>query len=166
MKKLLILFGVLTSSVIGFANNEISAEEKLEITARIVQPLDLQVEPVRFGDVVIGEQSVTPVRDGLITIVGEPSSNVKVEMRYKETMIDITSNGEEIEILNENNPEVPALVYKPEFVYEETKTPVSSNRISLPNGTASINARGSLTAPENPVVGDYSGEIDVKVYYD
>lgn len=165
MKNLLILLGILTTSIVGFADNGM-VEEKLEITARIVQPLDLQVEPVRFGDVVIGEQNATPIRDGIITIVGEPSSNVKVEMRYKEKTIDITSNGEEIAILNETNPEAPALIYKPEFVYEETKTPVSSNKISLPDGTASINARGNLIAPENPTVGDYSGEIDVKVYYD
>lgn len=167
MKNLLILLGVLVSSTMGFALPEsMVVEGKLEVSARIVQPLDFQVEPVRFGDVVIGEQGVTPVRDGLITIVGEPSSNVKVEMKYKEKTIDITSNGEEIAILNETNPEAPALIYKPEFVYEETKTPVSSNKISLPDGTASINARGNLIAPENPTVGDYSGEIDVKVYYD
>lgn len=167
MKNVLMVFGVLIISVIGVAESEpMSAEGKLEVTATIVQPLDFQVEPVRFGEVIIGERNAIPVSDGLITIVGEPDSNVKIEMRYKNTNIDITSNGEEIKILNETNSNAPALTYKPEFVHQDTRTPISSNVISLPNGTASIRATGVLVAPVDAEIGDYSGDIDIKIYYD
>lgn len=167
MKNLLILLGILTITTVGTADSDpMSAEGKLEVTARIVQPLDFLVEPVRFGDVIIGERNAIPVRDGVITIIGEPNSNVKVEMKYKNTNIDITSNGEEIEILNERNAEAPALTYKPEFVYQDTREPITSNIISLPSGTVSINASGNLIAPVDAEIGDYSSEIDIKIYYD
>lgn len=166
MKKLLILSMVLiNTSILSFSETQ-EKPETLEITARVIQPVDFEVEPVRFGDVMRGREKDAPQENGKITIVGEPNSNVKIELKYKEEDLDIASNNERVELLKEDDSTAPALVYHPEFVYEEDQTPLSSNQISLPTGSTTISARGKLRTPEEAEIGNYVAEVDVKVYYD
>lgn len=163
MKKSLLILGLLAS--FGIAN----ADTTMEVTARVVgSALEVETTAVNFGEIAIDARKDTPLTEGKIAVSGDAGR--KVQVQIYDTFNGLAGNGgSTVKLTNPNTESWRALEYTPKFTVngsEMSAQELQDTGITLSSsGTQEINVAGSLYAPNNVIIGDYSAQMTIRVAY-
>lgn len=158
MKKSLLVFCFVTMALGVFAEGD--NVEDVEVTAQVVPKLDITTEAVEFGTVVANTDNNKPEKLGKIIIKGTGYEQ-KMKIKFADASgSNWTENPNDlkIQLVNKEHSE-NKLTYTPELIKEK-------EGFKSEDGNTTMNITGTLKVPENAVVGNYSGVLKVKVWYD
>lgn len=165
MKKSLLILGLL--AVCGIANA--ADNTTMNVNAKVVgSALEVETTPVNFGEIAIDARKDAPVSEGKVSVSGDAGRVVKVQIF--DTYGGLAGNGgSTVKLTNPNTDSWRALEYTPKFTVNGTQMSaqeLQDTGITLDgDGTKDINVAGSLYAPNNVIVGDYSAQMTIKVAY-
>jgi len=152
MKKLLLLFGIMSSLLMG--ENEKSVD--VQVTARVIKPIEVvDKENVDFGTIVAGQENVQAKSKGSITFSGE--GKVKLTWKAEEGhAFDRIDHPIVVTIANGKN---------------EIKTKISAEKVSkevldLNGAEKTIVFNGEIDeVSKEASTGSYSGNFTVRAEY-
>ena len=161
MKKLLILVGVLGVFTLGMAE-----EATFDVTANVIDDIEVTASTVAFGDIARGTTKSSPVTPGNLKVSGSPNKNIK---------ISFTVNGEELEETMELykdgiSSDTNKLIYRP-TIKSTTQGPLTLDDGEITwltlnqSGEHDFVIDGTLTAGNDIDLGEYKGQVGVKVIY-
>ena len=165
MKKSLLILGLL--AVCGIANA--ADNTTMNVNAKVVgSALEVETTPVNFGEIAIDARKDAPVSEGKVSVSGDAGRVVKVQIF--DTYGGLAGNGgSTVKLTNPNTDSWRALEYTPKFTVNGTQMSaqeIQDTGITLDGeGEKDINVAGSLYAPNNVIVGDYSAQMTIKVAY-
>lgn len=165
MKKSLLILGLL--AVCGIANA--ADNTTMNVNAKVVgSALEVETTPVNFGEIAIDARKDAPVSEGKVSVSGDAGRVVKVQIF--DTYGGLAGNGgSTVKLTNPNTDSWRALEYTPKFTVNGTQMSaqeLQDTGITLDGeGEKDINVAGSLYAPNNVIVGDYSAQMTIKVAY-
>lgn len=165
MKKSLLILGLL--AVCGIANA--ADNTTMNVNAKVVgSALEVNTTAVNFGEIAIDARKDAPVSEGKVSVSGDAGRVVKVQIF--DTYGGLAGNGgSTVKLTNPNTDSWRALEYTPKFTVNGTQMSaqeLQDTGITLGgDGTKDINVAGSLYAPNNVIVGDYSAQMTIKVAY-
>lgn len=162
MKKILLLAGILVIGATSFAEDvqEGQAEEKLKVSANVVEDLIIETKEVKFGNVAAGMTLKQPKEEGKITIKALKDSVVQVKL-YDNNGNEIVKNGT-VDLYKAGiagasaNLDGDFLKYTPNFVGETFRMNSDNHEIVM---------NGKLVVPEKAYNGEYSNQLTVKAKY-
>lgn len=166
MKKSLLILGLL--AVCGIANAG-DDTDTMNVNAKVVgSALEVETTPVNFGEIAIDARKDAPVSEGKVSVSGDAGRVVKVQIF--DTYGGLAGNGgSTVKLTNPNTDSWRALEYTPKFTVNGTQMSaqeLQDTGITLDGeGEKDINVAGSLYAPNNVIVGDYSAQMTIKVAY-
>lgn len=166
MKKIIILLSVLmliNLRSIAIETNE--ENDKFKVSANVVSGLKIEVSPVDFGLVQVGNTIDTVEKSGEILITGEAGQNIKINL-YSDDNFTPVSNGI---ILRNETAGVGEAIFFPKIILEENSSLETKDEIiaTLDNeGKVLYNVNGQLTVPDDAISGNYSGEMTITVKYE
>ncbi|MGY0393862.1 hypothetical protein [Fusobacterium sp. SYSU M8A802] len=169
MKKLL-LAGFLLIQGLAFSENEGAVEGKVNVTAKVIKPLEMNViNHVDFGLIAPGQQDKYAEALGLFEIKGTPGENIKVFIKTDVSKDYIQLNTTEAvhrvtmttgEGKNENEKMEARL-----GVVAEGGENLANNLV-LKDGKKLFSIGGWTSAAVNQKEGNYRGEMTIKALYD
>ena len=145
------------------------ADTTMEVVAKVVgSALEVESTPVNFGEIAIDARKDAPASEGKISVSGDPGRVVQVQIF--DTYGGLAGNsGSTVKLTNPNTDSWRALEYTPKFTVNGTQMSaqeLQDSGITLGgDGTKDINVAGSLYAPNNVIIGDYSAQMTIKVTY-
>ena len=145
------------------------ADTTMEVVAKVVgSALEVESTPVNFGEIAIDARKDAPASEGKISVSGDPGRVVQVKIL--DTYGGLAGNGgSTVKLTNPNTDSWRALEYTPKFTVNGTQMSaqeLQDSGITLGgDGTKDINVAGSLYAPNNVIIGDYSAQMTIKVTY-
>lgn len=163
MKKSLLILGLL--AICGIAN----ADSTMEVYAKVVgSALEVTTTAVNFGEIAIDARKDAPVSEGKVSVSGDAGRVVQVQIF--DTYGGLAGNGgSTVKLTNPNTDSWRALEYTPKFTVngnQMSAQELQDTGITLGgDGTQDINVAGSLYAPNNVIIGDYSAQMTIKVAY-
>lgn len=163
MKKSLLILGLL--AICGIAN----AGSTMEVSAKVVgSALEVTTTAVNFGEIAIDARKDAPVSEGKVSVSGDAGRVVQVQIF--DTYGGLAGNGGSIvKLTNPNTESWRVLEYTPKFTVngnQMSAQELQDTGITLGgDGTQDINVAGSLYAPNNVIIGDYSAQMTIKVAY-
>lgn len=161
MKKLLVLAGLLGVFSLGVAD-----ETTFDVTANVIDDIEVTASTVAFGDIARGTTKNAPAEAGTLKISGSPNKNVKVSF---------TANGEKmgntIELYKDGiADDTNKIVYTP-AIKSSTMGPIYLNDGQIDwltlnqSGEHDFTIDGTLTAGQDIALGEYKGQVGIKVVY-
>ena len=161
MKKSLLIFGLL--AMFGIAN----ADSTIEVTAKVVgSALEVETTAINFGEIARNARKEQPDSPGKIAISGDANSRVSV------TVLNTyggTADGEVVLSRVANPDDYRKLKYTPRYTVDGSSTTANNLQytgLTLDgNGKKEINVSGTLEAPQDLELGDYSAQMTIKVAY-
>lgn len=166
MKKIIILLNVIVLiSLKGIASGNNKKMDDFKISAKVISDLKIEVSPVDFGLVRVGNTIDTVEKSGEILIIGEAGQNIKINF-YSDNNLSPASNGV---ILKNQTAGVGEAVFFPRIILEENSSLETKDEVvvALNNeGKILYNVSGQLTVPDNATSGNYSGEMTITVKYE
>lgn len=163
MKKSLLILGLL--AICGIAN----ADSTMEVSAKVVgSALEVTTTAVNFGEIAIDARKDAPVSEGKVSVSGDAGRVVQVQIF--DTYGGLAGNGgSTVKLTNPNTESWRALEYTPKFTVngnQMSAQELQDTGITLGgDGTQDIKVAGSLYAPNNVIIGDYSAQMTIKVAY-
>lgn len=145
------------------------ADATMEVVARVVgSALEVETTPVNFGEIAIDARKDAPLSEGKVSVSGDAGRVVQVQIF--DTYGGLAgSGGSTVKLTNPNTESWRALEYTPKFTVngnQMSAQELQDTGITLDgDGTQDINVAGSLYAPNNVIIGDYSAQMTIKVAY-
>lgn len=169
MKKLLLL-SILVVQGLAFSQNEGAVEGKVNVTAKVIKPLEMNViNHVDFGLMAPGQENKYSETLGLFEIKGTPGENIKVfiktDVSKEYTQLNTTEPVHRVTMTtgegkNENEKMEARL-----GVIAEGGENLASNLV-LKDGKKLFSIGGWTSAALNQKEGSYKGEMTIKALYD
>ena len=160
MKKTMLAICFMAMALTTVANEQSAVEDKVQVTAEVIQKLEITTTAVNFGKVAQGSQNNAPVKKGSITVTGH--QNEKLQIRFADAADNQNwkEDLKELEVKLSCGENGEKLTYKPAFDPEENQP------LALKDGTKFMQLGGTLNVPEDAEAGKYEGTMLVKVWYE
>lgn len=163
MKKSLLILGLL--AVCGIANA--ADNTTMNVNAKVVgSALEVNTTAVNFGEIARNATKSQPDTPGRVSISGDANSRVSV------TILNTyggTADGEVVLSRVANPSDYRKLKYNPSYTVDGSSTTANNLQytgLTLDeSGRKEINVAGTLQAPKDIEVGDYSAQMTIKVAY-
>lgn len=161
MKKVLTIFGLL--AVCGLA----IADTTMDVTAKVVgSALEVETTAVNFGEIARNATKAQPDSPGKISISGDANSRVSVIVL---NTYGGTADGEVVLSRVADPYDWRKLKYVPTYTVDgstRTANDLQYTGLTLDGaGKKEINVAGTLEAPQDLELGDYSAQMTIKVAY-
>lgn len=161
MKKGLLL-GLLAICGIAY-----SADTTMEVSAKVVgSALEVETTAVNFGEIARNARKEQPDNPGKISISGDANSRVSVTILNTYNGI---ADGEVVLSRVADPSDYRKLKYNPTYTVDGSQTTASNLQytgLTLDgSGNKEINVAGTLEAPQDLELGDYSAQMTIKVAY-
>lgn len=161
MKKGLLL-GLLAICGIAY-----SADTTMEVSAKVVgSALEVETTAVNFGEIARNARKEQPDSPGKISISGDANSRVSVTILNTNNGI---ADGEVVLSRVADPSDYRKLKYNPTYTVDGSQTTANNLQytgLTLDgSGNKEINVAGTLEAPQNLELGDYSAQMTIKVAY-
>lgn len=151
MKKLLLLFGIMSSLLMG--ENEKSVN--VQVTARVIKPIEVvNKKDVEFGTIVVGQENVKAKSNGSITFSGEG----RVKLTWKqEGGLNYTSITTPLAVEIRNNKDT---------IKTKITAETSSEVLDLAKGNKTLDLKGEIAeVSKEASTGSYFGNFTVRAEY-
>lgn len=166
MKKVITLISVLMLiSLKSIASGINEKRDDFKINVKVISELKIEVSPVDFGLVQVGNTTDIVEKSGEILITGEAGENIKINL-YSDNNFTPVSNGV---ILKNETIGVGEAIFFPRIILEEDSSLETKDEIivALNNeGKILYNVNGQLSVPDNATSGNYSGQMIITVKYE
>ena len=163
MKKSLLILGLL--AVCGIANA--ADNTTMNVNAKVVgSALEVNTTAVNFGEIAKNATKSQPDTPGRVSISGDANSRVSVTIL---NTYNGTADGAVVLSRVTDPSDYRKLTYTPYYTVNGTQITAGELQhtgITLDgNGSKEINVAGTLQAPKDIEVGDYSAQMTIKVAY-
>lgn len=151
MKKLILLFGIMSSLLMG--ENEKSVD--VQVTARVIKPIEVvNKKDVEFGTIVVGQENVKAKSNGSITFSGEG----QVKLTWKqEGGLNYTPITRPLAVEIRNNKDT---------IKTKITAETSSEVLDLARGNKTLDLKGEIDeVSKEASTGSYSGSFTVRAEY-
>ena len=156
MKKVLLMFCFVSTALGVFASDNNTGD--VQVTAQVVKKLDITTESLDFGTVVANTKDNKPEKYGKI-IINTKDNEQEIRMKFAdESGLNWTDDPSKLKIKLKNKQNLGS-----ELIYIPT---IAKNQLNKMKGNITMDVTGTLSVPENASVGNYSGVLKVKVWYD
>lgn len=166
MKKIFTLISVLMLiSLKGIASGINEKKDDFKVNVTVISDLKIEVSPVDFGIVQVGNTVDTVEKSGEILITGEAGKNIKINL-YSDSNFTPVSNGV---VLRNEIAGAGEAIFFPRIILEEDSSLETKDEIivALNNeGKILYNVSGQLSVPDNATSGNYSGQMTITVKYE
>lgn len=169
MKK--ILLGMLALSSLVFAGNEGAVEGKIDVTAKVVKPLQMNViQHVDFGLLTPGEQNKYSEKLGRFEITGTPGEKIsvfiKTDVSNEFTQLGTTEAIHQVTMKTGEGTEANEKMVARLSVMAEGGDNLQAENLILNEGKKNFSIGGWTSASSNQKEGSYKGEMTIKALYE
>lgn len=169
MKKLLLL-GILVVQGLAFSQNEGAVEGKVNVTAKVIKPLEMNViNHVDFGLIAPGQENKYSETLGLFEIKGTPGENIKVfiktDVSGNYTQLGTTEAVHRVTMMTGEGSAKNEKMEARLGVIAEGGENLAENLV-LNEGKKLFSIGGWTSAAVDQKEGNYRGEMTIKALYD
>lgn len=177
MKKMLLLVGMLAVSGLAFANQATAngngafdVEGDVIVKAKVVESLSMEAgsTEVDFGTLLRGQANKPAVKEGQLTVIGAPESNIILSVKAPDgnyQNVSEAANGLEVNLKLNGNDRSNLLATNLKF--NNNGNPIEAKAVVLDiDGKYVIDINGTATASESQGFGNYSETVRVKAQYE
>ncbi|WP_300363757.1 DUF4402 domain-containing protein [Fusobacterium sp.] len=169
MKK--ILFGMLAVSSLVLGAEEGALEDKLNVTAKVVKPLQMNViNHVDFGLLTPGQKDKYAEKLGRFEIIGTPGEKIsvfiKTDVSNKFTQLNTTEPVHQVTMKTGEGTEANEKMVARLGVVAEGGENLKENLVLSTSGKKEFSVGGWTSAAANQKEGSYKGEMTIKALYE
>lgn len=169
MKK--ILLGMLALSSLVFAGNEGAVEGKIDVTAKVVKPLQMNViQHVDFGLLTPGQENKYSEKLGRFEITGTPGEKIsvfiKTDVSNEFTQLGTTEAIHQVTMKTGEGTEANEKMVARLGVAAEGGENLKENLVLSTSGKKNFSIGGWTSAAANQKEGSYKGEMTIKALYE
>ena len=163
MKKILFGMLVLSTLVLG------AQEGKVNVTAKVVKPLELRVDQhIDFGLLTPGQKNKPHEKEGIVTIIGTPGESfdlkIKTNMTNEYQELGTVIDTYETKMTTGNGGENETMIAKLNIWLEGGDNQIAENHI-LKEGKHEVRIFGTTTASSTQKEEKYNGDITLRALY-